>query len=140
MLEDIKDKHLIGTVVLPTGDSQLMEGPLEAKLKLLSLTDNNCLRSEIIVRYEDTKESASTLTHMRVFIVFGIGQPGPYTPGQRTSVCTQSKESNIHPIGPYSQEDLGKHAHPYHVEIPPSKKSNPPSNTSTNTNGMNPPR
>ena len=53
LLEDIRDKYLLGTVGIAPGDAQLIEKPLEDTLKMSEITKKNWLRSVRISREED---------------------------------------------------------------------------------------
>ena len=79
---------MLVTVVPPSIYSHLMEQPLEAILKMLKLTKNNCLIPASIYREEATTEQEYNLTQIRVILQLWIGQPGPSTHGWITYTST----------------------------------------------------
>ena len=59
ILEDIKYQYLLVMVGFPPGDTHLLYQPLDATLKILSLTKKNWLRLSRIYRQEVATERAS---------------------------------------------------------------------------------
>ena len=82
MLGYIKDLSMLGTVVIPPGDSHLLEQPLYVTLHQSSITKNNCIRSVSIYNEEAATERVSILAKMRAVLRCWIGKMDSSNPGQ----------------------------------------------------------
>ena len=73
---------MLGTEVLPPGDSHLLEQPLYVTLHQLSITNNNRIRSVRIYNEGAATERVSILAKMRVVLRCWIGKMDSSNPGQ----------------------------------------------------------